>query len=528
VASGKESKAFTGPQGGVNAVAFHPDGKRLAVAGSEVVEVWNLETVRKLLDLKGHRKWVYCVAYSPDGKWLASGAWDGTVMLRDAATADMAQTIFAHAGEVLGLAFSPDSRNLVTAGEDRSTQLWEVPSGRRLATFHGHTDFVQAVAFRPDGREVATGSLDGSIRFCDLKTSRPVVVEHNGWVEQFAFRRDGLRVLSKTGIYGTDAVPVKGWNPVTGELDAALGGIKFKSLPKEFVFVPGSEFIRDDVKPVTSPDGKLVAQKNAGSDVSSASRSKEYSHSSVAVRESKTGKIVHTLTGHSADIVSLAFSPDGRRLATASYDRTVKLWDMQTGKDVFTLLGHTSGVVSVAFSPDGNQIVTGGIDCTVRVWNATPLQSNATADHDARYHKKVEMLEQLKAATDDAKRAEILAAGGQWGMAAQAFARAVANEPDKLQLRYQLIDAILQAGDRSRVGPACDDILKRFGNSGDPVQAIAVTGLCRLASQALTDPEKRQAVHELGRMTNDLRRGLVLGQYGQWDLVASSSQKLWK
>ena len=98
VGSGKEIKSFTGPKGGVNKVAFHPDGKRLAVAGSEVVEVWDLETGRKHHDLKGHKKWVYCAAYSPDGKWLATGAWDGTVKLRDAATGVAALTIFAHEG----------------------------------------------------------------------------------------------------------------------------------------------------------------------------------------------------------------------------------------------------------------------------------------------------------------------------------------------------------------------------------------------------------------------------------------------
>ena len=154
---GRRLKAFAGPRGGVNEVAFHPDGKRLAVAGSEVVEVWDLENVRRLHELKGHKKWVYCLAYSPDGKWLATGGWDRTVKLRDAATGAEALTIFAHEGFVLSLAFSPDSRNLATTSEDRSVRLWEVPSGRRLATFHGHTDFVQAVAFRPDGREVAHG-----------------------------------------------------------------------------------------------------------------------------------------------------------------------------------------------------------------------------------------------------------------------------------------------------------------------------------------------------------------------------------
>jgi WD40 repeat protein len=503
VASGEETKASPGPRGGVNSVAFHPDGKRLAVAGSEVVEVWDLETGRKLQDLKGHKKWVYCTAYSPDGKWLATGAWDGTVKLRDAATGVETLTIFAHEGYVLSLAFSPDSDNLATTSEDRSVRLWEVPTGRRLATFHGHTDFVQAVAFRPDSREVGTGSVDGSIRFWDLKTSRPVVVEHTGWVVGCAFRRDGLRVLSETWFAGRDAGLPKGWNPFTGELDTALAGVKYATLPKEFV--PGSRYELRQIMVVaaTSPDGKLIAQINAHAG-SPASRSKDYSLSSVVVREKASGAVLHTLTGHSADVVSLVFSPDGRRLATASYDRTVKLWDMQTGQDVFTLLGHTAGAVSVAFSPDGNQIVTGGIDFTARVWNATPLASNLTEQHDARYRQKIQTLEQLKAATDDVERAKILADGGQWTMAAEALARAVENEPGKLPLRYLLIDALVQSGDTSRIASACDAMLKQFGSAGSPLQARNVADFCRLARLAVSAPEKRQAVHDMALPPGEL------------------------
>lgn len=392
VASGNELKVFAGPPGGVNEAAFHPDGKKIAIAGSEVVEVWELETVRKHLDLKGHKKWVYCLAYSPDGQWLATGGWDRTVKLRKAATGQEAMTIFAHEGFVLSLCFSPDSRNLVTTSEDRSVRLWEIPSGRRLATFHGHTDFGLAVAFRPDGREVATGGLDGSIRFWDLNTSRPILIEHNGWVENLAFRRDGLRVLSDNrgrlgGGFGT-----KGWNPHTGEPDLALAGISFDALPSEFV--RGSGFM---VVALKSPDGRLAAQSGGTGWAARSSRSKDSSISTVIIRETVSGRIVHTLAGHSADVVAIAFSPDSQRLATASFDRTVKLWDTRTGQEVLTLRGHTAGVVALAFSPDGNRIASGGIDNTARVWDATPLAPSTIAEHDARYQRMVEALARLKA-----------------------------------------------------------------------------------------------------------------------------------
>jgi WD40 repeat protein/serine/threonine protein kinase len=519
--SGKELKAFAGPRGGVNELAFHPDGKRLAVAGSEVVELWDVENVRRLHELKGHKKWVYCTAYSPDGKWLATGAWDGTVNLRDSETGALALTIFAHDGFVRSLAFSPDSRNLATTSEDRSVRLWEIPSGRRVSTFHGHTDFVQAVSFRPDGREVGTGGFDGSIRFWDLRTSRPVVIEHTGWVERLAFRRDGHRVLTESGRPRTDRV-LTGWNPHTGEIDTALAGIQFHRLPD--AFVPGSLFQQISAR---SPDGTMIAQAGELASYGGASRSKEYSLSAVVVRKSQTGEVLHTLTGHSADVVSMAFSPDSRRLATASSDRTVKLWDMQTGQDVFTLLGHTAGVLSVGFSPDGNHVVSGGIDYTARVWNATQLASSLTAEHDARYRKKIETLAQLEATTDDAKRGEILAGSGQWSMAAEAFARAKEKEPDKLRVRFQLINALLQSGDTSRVGAACDDVLKRFGNAGDPLQAMAVAGLCRLATQAIIDPVKRRAVQVMAMVQDDSERLfiLILASHGQWDLVSRGLDK---
>src|SRR5262249_10921006 len=158
---------------------------------------------------------------------------------------------------------------------------------------------------------------------------------------------------------------------------------RFDRLPAEFV--PGIVFrSRNGLQPTTSPDGKMICQPSERVGLGGASRSKDYSFNAVVLRELQTGKILHTLTGHSADIVAMAFSPAARRLATASFDRTLKLGDTQTGRDLFTLRGHTGGLRSFAFSPDGNQIVSGGIDFTARVWNATPLPSKVIAEHDAR------------------------------------------------------------------------------------------------------------------------------------------------
>jgi eukaryotic-like serine/threonine-protein kinase len=523
VATGRELATFGGPAGGVNRVAFHPDGRRLAVAGSGVTQIWDIVAGAKVRDLVGHDRWVLSAAFSPDGRWLATGGWDRTVKLWNADTGAEEKTIFAHEGYVLDLAFSPDGRHLVTTSEDRSVRLWEIPSGRRVATYHGHTDFVQAVAFRPDGRELASASLDGSVRVWNLHTSRQVIFDrHSGWVETLAFRRDGRRIVSLGGRGAVTGEVAMGWDPETGELDPSLSGVDFTAPSSPFVAgTSGRENLRTSGGTTKSADGKLVAQLSRKSGNGDASRSREYEVSSVVVRDATSGRVLQTLIGHTADVTCAASSPDGRRLVTASFDRTIKLWDTATGREIFTLRGHTAGVVALAFSLDGNRIASGGIDHTARVWDATPLPTEALRADDDRYRRKVATLEQLKAAEEDAQRAKILAGGSQWGMAAEAFARAIEKEPEKIQLRCQLVDALLQVGDRSRVGPASDDILKRIGNDGRSVQAAVATGVCRLARQAITDPAMRQAVHTLALATDELQQGLILGQYGQWDLAAT-------
>ena len=226
VASGTEIKSFTGPRGGVNESRSIPTANG---SPSRARNSWRSGISRPPASFTTSRvikKWVYCVAYSPDGKWLATGGWDRTVKLRDAATGAEALTIFAHEGFVLSLAFSPDSRKLVTTSEDRSSG-----SGTSLpADGWGRFTAIPTSSRRSPSGLMAVrssrGGADASIRFWDLKTSRPVVVEQDGSVDQLAFRRDGLRVLS----VGDRGHGPKGWNPLTGELDTSLAGTRFEKI----------------------------------------------------------------------------------------------------------------------------------------------------------------------------------------------------------------------------------------------------------------------------------------------------------
>jgi serine/threonine protein kinase len=288
---------YRGHRYGVDAVAWSPDGKRIASGSYDTtVQVWDAIDGGHVYTYKGHSSDVNAVAWSPDGERIASGSGDGTVQVWDVVVGNHVFTYKGHSGWVWAIAWSPDGKRMASGSDDKTVQVWDVVDGGNVYTYRGHASVVGAVAWSPDGKRIASGSWDKTVQV---------------------------------------------W-------DAVDGG-------HAFTYKGHSDYWVNAV--VWSPDGKRIA---------SGSNDK-----TVQVWDAVDGSNVFTYHGHSDVVNAVACSPDGKRIASGSADKTVQVWDAVDGGNAFTYKGHSSYVYAVTWSPDGKRIASGGYDKTVQVWAAS-------------------------------------------------------------------------------------------------------------------------------------------------------------
>jgi WD domain, G-beta repeat len=281
----------------IYSVAFSPDGKTLATGSGSDVRLWETATGKEIRTLAGEQRVVLSVAFSPDGMTLASGSTDRAIRLWETASGKEIRKLAEHRGYVYSVAFSPDGKTLASASGDNTFRLWDISKGEEIRTLDGQASSVRSfVAFSPDGKILAAGNEDKTIRLWDTASGKEIrtLAGHKGGVYSVAF----------------------------------------------------------------SPDGKTLA--SGGEDKS-------------ILWEIATGQEIFKVAADKGFAFSVAISPDGRTLASGSYDTTIRLWDVFGGKEIRSLSGHQDYVNSVAFAPNGKTLASGSHDSTALIWDMSGI-----------------------------------------------------------------------------------------------------------------------------------------------------------
>jgi len=383
-ATGAVRQTLEGRQSPARAVTFSPDGSLVASGFDDgTVKLWDAATGAVGQTLKGHSNWVRAVTFSPDGRLVASGSDDDTVRLWDATTGAVGQTLKGHSSSVRAAAFSPASK------------LWAAATGAVQQTLEGHSRWVRAVAFSPDGSLVASGSSDGAVKLWDTTTGavRQTLEDHSNLVRAVTFSPDGSLVAS-----GSDDCTVKLWDAATGAVEQTLKG--HSSSVKAVTFSPDGSLVASGSSDGTAKlwdaatgivrqtleGNRILPEERTGANSFSLQDPRRGSPHQNALpagweaRYNPNGRayfVDHNTKTTTWDdprlpsVYVIAFSPDGKLVASGSHDGTVKLWAAATGAVQQTLKGHSGSVWSVAFSPDGRLIASGSSDRTVKLRDAT-------------------------------------------------------------------------------------------------------------------------------------------------------------
>jgi WD40 repeat protein len=348
----KELGRLDGHTANINAIAFARDGAKLVSCSEDkTVRLWDVTVGKELRQFEGHDKPVQCVAYSPCGKMVASAADDRVIRLWDVEMAKLLHRMKGAEEVLSALAFSPDGTILASAGGSGTIRLWDPATGKELRRWLAHTNEIPAISFSKDGKRLASvGSFDHAVRLWDTATGKEIDPEdgHSGAVQAVLFTADDKALIS----LGRDRQLME-WDLTKGKKRRQLSLVPPDATRAEFW----------DAVDLTS-DGKTLAE--APLVQAEGRRGRWDSGHAVHLWEIATGKPLRTLSAGGDWVWAVKFSLDGNVVASGSPEG-VRLWDVATGQEKRRIEDIKVDRAGLAFAPDGRRMAAACTDNTIRI-----------------------------------------------------------------------------------------------------------------------------------------------------------------
>lgn len=365
----------TGHTGTIRAVDYSPDGKIIATGGDDgSVILWFPQTGRQFRTLSGHTAGITSVAFSPNGSLLASSGVDGTIRLWDINKDEALLNIKADIFPITSISVNP-SGQIIASASSYQIKLWNINTGKEIRSLKENPSvIINSIAFSPDGKILAAGKSDKSIKLWDIEQGKEIEVlnGHAGSVTYLCFSPNG-KLLSSS-----DVNTIKIWDVTNGKELLTVNSPSQFGDKNALAFSPDGKEIAcgnyNSLMLIDSSSGKkLSILKETNANISSLSFSPDGNFLLSAgvfneIWDLKTQQCITSLQGNSTGVIALDLSSDGRYLAQG-LGINIAVWDTEADNIISTLKGHFGGISSVKFSPDGKYLVSAGSDCTIRIWD---------------------------------------------------------------------------------------------------------------------------------------------------------------